>query len=265
MSRTSTLDSILGSLPLSKRLLAPLRQVREKEWGEPLPAVEYPVQAFASELLPRPEAWELFRELRNDERLKEVAVVVAPGDADVLGAYWEDACPAAEKLLAMQSSSTPLPVTESSERVRRWLESAAGQRSLAKAARMKVRASTPSSVEWMTSIRQPYAPEHERQAVYVIDVDPWAAPLALTWLLTPDRWDAVVTTLRTWRAEHGFTVVALTADVLEAWVERPPATAAELAARLGESEAFSSGYLDEGYAPRAEMLRGHVWQFRFDI
>ncbi len=260
--RAEHLRTILAGLRLAGAKLAPLREVREREYGEPLPDVAFPVTAYSTEELSRADAWEVFRELRNDERLADFAVTVTTSDAEELANFWENVCPDVTEKLALRAATEAPTEAELAGRARAWGKSPAARRTSQK--RGRVSPAHASSVSWSTSLRAPYA-SHDRQKVYVLDVEPWASPLALGWLLTNDRWRAVVPLLRRWHEAHGFEVVALGPDLLEAWVPRPPDDASTIVDRLAESVTFCSGYLDEGFAVRLQMVMGPVWQFRFDI
>lgn len=260
--RAENLRTILASLRLSGTKLAPLREVREREYGEPLPEIAFPVAAHCTEELSRAEAWEVFRELRNDERLADFAVTVTTSDAEELADFWENVCPDVTEKLALRASPEAPNEDALASRARAWGKSVA-----ARSASQRRERATPtraSTVSWSTSLAAPYA-SNDLQKVYVLDVEPWASPLALGWLLTNERWRAVAPLMRRWHEAHGFEVVALGPDLLEAWVPRPPDDASTIVDRLAESVTFCSGYLDEGFAVRRQMVMGHVWQFRFDI
>ena len=264
MNREKSISEVLATLPLARASLAPLRAVREEDYGEPLPPIEFPVAAFSTRAIPRKDAWALWRELRREPRLDGLAAVVTTSDAGALDAFWEDACPAAAQKLSLRSSTAELVPSALAQRARAWIAGKGARALEAKGSRAVRGREGAVDFEWSSSLRSPFDADDER-TVYLLDVEPWAVPLALSWLLTTARWAEVVPLLRRWHEAHGFEVVALSGDTLEAWVARPPSSPGDIASRLVESVSFCGGYLDEGFAPRLRMVTEQAWQFRFDI
>ncbi len=264
MTREKNISEILASLPLARASLGPLRAVREEDYGEPLPPLEFPVAAFSTRAIPRKDAWALWRELRREPRLEGLAAVVTTRDAGALAAFWEDACPAAAEKLSLLGTTAELVPSASALRARAWLAGKGARALVAKRSRSDRGREGAMDFEWSSSLRSPFEADDTR-TVYLLDVAPWAAPLALSWLLTTARWAEVVPLLHRWHEAHGFEVVALSSDTLEAWVARPPSSPGDIAERLVESVSFCGDYLDEGFAPRLRMVTEQAWQFRFDI
>jgi hypothetical protein len=267
----SHLATIVSELPLARRLLAPLREVREKEYGEPISPIAFPIEAFASEVISREEAWQLFAEVSADGRLSEMAATVATSDAEALAHDWEQACPAAEAMLALRHSDQPLKETETTKRALRWLGTKAGARAIEPSSGLRPQTNLrPWEIRWSASIpsksslrpNAPFDAANEAQTFYLLGVEPWASPLALTWGFAPQGWASRAPILRRWHHDYGCRVVSLSADTLEVWVARPPATADALSSTLVEAMAFCDGGADEGFAPVVGMLRGQAWAFR---
>ena len=264
MDREKDIGEIFATLPLAKASLAPLRAVREEENDEPLPPIEFPVAAFSTKAIPRRDAWALWRELRREPRLEGLAAVVTTSEAGVLDAFWEDACREAAEKLSLRSSTAGFVPSPLALSARAWLGRKGARPLEVKGSRSARGREGAAEFEWCLSQRWPLE-ANDTCTVYLLDVEPWAAPLALSWLFTAKWWAEVVPLLRRWHEAHGFEVVALGCDMLEAWVARAPASPDDIAERLVETVTFCGDYLDEGFAPRLKMVTKQAWQFRFDI
>ena len=298
------LEAILSSCPRASARLAPLREIRERAHGEPLPAGDFPVAAFATDPLDKAEAWALWRELRAEPRLDGLTALVATADAGVLDAPWEQACADAADAAALGLRAAPLVAPPPTARklaawaardgvksvLRRFGVDAPGPEvdedaldddlaellwafdppsatpasaGLALAAPALVRGAA-GAIGWGASMPSRADPRGE-QTVYLMNVEPWAGPLVLSWLFPLARWAKLAPLLRGWHEALGFSVVSLGVDTMEAWVARPPSAFDGVVRRLGETVAFCPDYLDEGFARRLLMTIGQGWGFRFDV